>query len=56
VRTPVDIERLIVRMASSNPRWGYTRIRGALRNLGHEIGRNTIKRILAANGIEPATI
>jgi transposase InsO family protein len=56
VRTPVDIEQLIVRMASSNPRRGYTRIRGALRNLGHEIGRNTIKRILAANGIEPATI
>jgi hypothetical protein len=49
-----DIEDLIVRMAQENPRWGYTRIRGALRNLGHEIGRNTIKRVLAANGIEPA--
>ncbi|MFH1572413.1 MAG: integrase core domain-containing protein [Acidobacteriota bacterium] len=55
-RTSVDIEQLIVRMASSNPRWGYTRIRGALRNLGHEVGRNTIKRILAANGIEPARV
>ena len=55
-RTSVDIEQLIVRMASSNSRWGYTRIRGALRNLGHEVGRNTIKRILAANGIEPATV
>jgi transposase InsO family protein len=28
----------------------------ALGNVGHEIGRNTIKRILAANGIEPASI
>jgi putative transposase len=37
-------------------RWGYTRIRGALRNLGHEIGRNTIKRILAENGFDPAPL
>jgi hypothetical protein len=51
-RTSVDIEQLIVRVVSSNPRWGYTRIRGALRNLGHEVVRNTIKRIFAANGIE----
>jgi len=41
-------------MALSNPGWGYTRIRGALRNLGHELGRSTIKRILADAGIEPA--
>jgi hypothetical protein len=54
-RTSMDIEQLIVRMASSNPSWGYTRVRGALRNLGHEVGRSTIKRILAASGIEPAT-
>jgi putative transposase len=55
-RTSVDIEQLIVRMAQDNPRWGYTRIRGALRNLCHEVGRNAIKRILAANGIQPASI
>jgi putative transposase len=55
-RTRVDIEQLVVRMAQDNLRWGYTRIRGALRNLGHEIGRNTIKRILAENGIQPALI
>jgi putative transposase len=54
-RTARDIEQLVVRMARENPIWGYTRIRGALRNLGHEIGRNTIKRILAINGIEPAS-
>ena len=55
-RTAVDIERLIVRMARENNRWGYTRIRGALRNIGHEIGRNTIKRTLSANGIQPAPL
>ena len=41
-------------MASENPGWGYTRIRGALRNLGQQLGRSTIKRILADAGIEPA--
>ena len=53
-RTKAELEHLIVTMARENPGWGYTRIRGALDNLGHEIGRTTIKRILLANGIEPA--
>jgi len=44
-KTAAEIQQLILRMARENPGWGYTRIRGALRNLGHEIGRNTIKRI-----------
>jgi len=55
-KTAVEIEQLIIRIAADNPRWGYTRIRGALRNLGHEIGRNTIKRILLDNGIDPAPL
>ena len=33
-------------------RTGYTRIRGALANLGHDIARNTVKRILHDHGIE----
>ena len=53
-RTAIEIEKLIVRMARENPRWGYTRIRGALYNLGHEIGRNTIKRIRLDYGFDPA--
>ena len=55
-KTVVEIEQLIIRMAGDNPRWGYTRIRGALYNLGHEIGRNTIKRILLENGFDPAPL
>jgi putative transposase len=55
-KTAAEIEQLIVRIAGDNPRWGYTRIRGALSNLGHEIGRNTIKRILLDNGINPVPI
>jgi transposase InsO family protein len=42
-------------MAEENPRWGYTRIRDAMGNLGHEIGRTTVQRILNENGIEPST-
>jgi hypothetical protein len=38
------VAELVVRLASENPRWGYTRIRGALANLGHEVARNTVKR------------
>ena len=40
-------------MARDNPRWGYTRIQGALHNLGYEIGRNTIKRVLLESGLDP---
>jgi len=28
-------------MAASNPGWGYTRLRGAVWNLGHDLARNT---------------
>jgi len=49
-----EIQKLILEMAIDNPRWGYTRIPGALANLGFTVGRNTIKRVLAENGIDPA--
>ena len=49
-----DIRELMVRMARENPTWGYTRLQGALKNLGYELGRNTIKRVLAEHGIAPA--
>ena len=52
--TKPDIVSLIIRMAKENPFWGYTRIRGALYNLSHEVARNTIKNILLENGLEPA--
>jgi putative transposase len=50
------IRDLIIRMASDNPKWGYTRIKGALRNLDYTVGRTTIKRVLAEHGIEPAPV
>ena len=48
-----EIRRLVVRMAEENPTWGYTRIRGALKNVGHRVGRSTIARILKAQGMPP---
>jgi len=48
------IAHLVCTMTTDNPSWGYTRIQGALFNVGHNIGRNTIKRILVDAGLEPA--
>src|SRR6202521_381601 len=49
----LEIRRLVVRMAEENPTWGYTRIQGALKNVGHCVGRSTIRRILKAAGLPP---
>lgn len=49
-----DIRALIVRMAAENPSWGYSRIQRALSNIGHQVGRSTIRRVLKENGLEPA--
>jgi transposase InsO family protein len=40
-------------MAEENPTWGYTRIQGALKNVGHRVGRSTIARILKTGGLPP---
>jgi len=48
-----EIRELVLRMASENPGWGYTRIQGALRNLGHRVARTTIAKILKNAGLSP---
>src|SRR3989454_4391500 len=55
-RPPVaeEIERLTVQMAEENPTWGYRRIQGALANLGHHIGKLTVRNILRRHHLEPA--
>jgi hypothetical protein len=42
--TPAEIRELILEMARQNRTWGYTRIQGALANLGHAVGRTTLPR------------
>ena len=49
-----EIRALTVRMAKENRNWGYTRIQGALSNLGYIVARGTVANILRENGIEPA--
>ena len=49
-----EIRRLVVRMATENPTWGYTRIQGALKNLGHRVARSTVAKILREHGIPPS--
>lgn len=53
-RTKSQIESLVIQMATENRDWGYTRIIGALSNLGHQLARGTVANILKRNGIEPA--
>ena len=54
-RKPEELRQLVVRVALANRSWGYTRIRGALKNLGCTIGRTTIARILDDEGLPPET-
>ena len=55
-RPPVveQFRSLVVRMATENRDWGYSRIRGTLANLGHDVARGTIANILDQHAIEPA--
>ena len=55
-RPPIGqaVEALVVRMASENRDWGYSRIQGALSNLGHNVARGPSANILKMPGIDPA--
>ena len=53
-RVMAIIADLVVRIAGENLRWGYTRIPGALQNVGHRVGRTTISNTFKENGIDPA--
>ncbi len=51
-----EISKLIIGMGLENPSWGYTRIQGALANVGHKVGRGTIANVLKRNGVEPSPV
>jgi transposase InsO family protein len=54
-RTPEEIEELIVKMARENSSWGYSRIVGALSNLGIKRCEETIAEILRRHGVPPSS-
>lgn len=53
-RVMQEIRRLVLMMATENRSWGYKRIEGELRKLGHRVARTTVANILREHGIEPA--
>src|SRR4030095_6126909 len=51
---PQQVQTLIVRLATENPRGRSQRSRGGLLRLGCQVSASSIARVLRANGLQPA--
>ena len=51
-RIKTSVSDLIIQFAEANRGWGYGSIQGALLNLGHDVSRRSIARVLKKAGIE----
>jgi putative transposase len=47
------LRKVILRLATENPGWGYRRITGELAGMGRQIGASTVWMILKRAGIDP---
>jgi transposase InsO family protein len=52
-RKPGQTEKLVIQLAEENI-WGYRRIAGEMKKLGHELCSGTVRNILIKNGLPPA--
>ena len=51
---PDELRVLIIRLGAENRRWGFRRVHGELRRLGHKISPATVRRVLRQAGHGPA--
>lgn len=51
---PPHVAKLVIRLARENRSWGYERIEGELKHLGHVVSHESIRKILKRHGLEPA--
>jgi transposase InsO family protein len=49
-----ELQELIVRLATENSRWGYSKIHGELLKLGYTISRSSVRHILKRRHIPPS--
>ena len=49
-----ELQQLIVRLATENPRWGYQRIKGELLRLDIPVSATAIRTTLRRHGLDPA--
>ncbi len=54
-RPPIgaELRKLVRRLATENPTWGYRRVHGELCRLGHRIAASSVWNILRQAGINP---
>lgn len=52
--TDPDLTALLLRLASENATWGYSRLHGELLKLSYRIGRSTVRDILKRRHVPPA--
>ena len=55
-RPPIgrQVRALIVRLAHENPRWGYQRIVGELKDLGIVVSATTVRKVMREEQLGPA--
>jgi hypothetical protein len=53
-RKSEDTEALIVRLAEQNGEWGYRRISGEIKKLGHKASPSYVRDVLRRHGLPPA--